>query len=800
MDQQLKNRLLESLYVHYPLKPEYDKSMETYHLQKPVLSSVSLWDGTSLEPWSFDGEGDVQITDGKILSLETKARADHWPENEVRANDASAGLYATFGSYIARLNVKGLDLEKGNRIWFKIRPICPGLHSPIIRVGFVNNVEIKIPDVYSREGFNAINLKNNEWNTCTWEIDSIAHDAMEEISFNIHRYGKEVSTGDDLRFELCDIQLQEVKPEVVHGWQCGEEDVVFSTTGYFTDGRKTAIANTSAKAFEIIKEECGLEEDLSCRDSGEKVVYHGQMKLVENHLGSFNVLDFSDLKTEGAYRIRFGNTVSERFHIGNDVLESTLWKLINFLYCERCGYPVPNCHGTCHQDVIAEHNGVKLVYAGGWHDAADVSQQTMQTAEILDAMMASAGKVKDSDPMLYRRMMEEANWGLDFVLRMRFGDGYRASHAAIRRWTDNFIGNMDDCEADVHNRSFENFVFAAVEAGAGEAFKELDREVAWKCVEAAREDFQFAHKRFQEVGVEGPYHLLEHTAGSSRSQYYAVAAWAAARIYKITKDRYFYTHAAQYAEKIVSCQETRDDLPMKGFFYRDESKTHIVHFSHQARDQVFAMALAEVCGALHDHKDRNLWEESLKLHGEYLKGLQKYTAPYGMLPAGIHHISEAEDQEAFHVVHPKVDYDRERVNYLDQLRHGVDLGGGYYIRTFPVWFSYRGNSAIQLSMGKSASIIGMYFNDQELIEIAREQLYWTLGKNPFGQSLIYGEGNHYGQEYTALLGETVGEMPVGVQTRGNEDIPYWPPANIATYREVWTTPPGRFLWVAADLI
>lgn len=800
MDQQLKNRLLESLYVHYPLKPEYDKSMETYHLQKPVLSSVSLWDGTSLEPWSFDGEGDVQITDGKILSLETKARADHWPENEVRANDASAGLYATFGSYIARLNVKGLDLEKGNRIWFKIRPICPGLHSPIIRVGFVNNGEIKIPDVYSREGFNAINLKNNEWNTCTWEIDSIAHDAMEEISFNIHRYGKEVSTGDDLRFELCDIQLQEVKPEVVHGWQCGEEDVVFSTTGYFTDGRKTAIANTSAKAFEIIKEECGLEEDLSCRDSGEKVVYHGQMKLVENHLGSFNVLDFSDLKTEGAYRIRFGNTVSERFHIGNDVLESTLWKLINFLYCERCGYPVPNCHGTCHQDVIAEHNGVKLVYAGGWHDAADVSQQTMQTAEILDAMMASAGKVKDSDPMLYRRMMEEANWGLDFVLRMRFGDGYRASHAAIRRWTDNFIGNMDDCEADVHNRSFENFVFAAVEAGAGEAFKELDREVVWKCVEAAREDFQFAHKRFQEVGVEGPYHLLEHTAGSSRSQYYAVAAWAAARIYKITKDRYFYTHAAQYAEKIVSCQETRDDLPMKGFFYRDESKTHIVHFSHQARDQVFAMALAEVCGALHDHKDRNLWEESLKLHGEYLKGLQKYTAPYGMLPAGIHHISEAEDQEAFHVVHPRVDYDRERVNYLDQLRHGVDLGGGYYIRTFPVWFSYRGNSAIQLSMGKSASIIGMYFNDQELIEIAREQLYWTLGKNPFGQSLIYGEGNHYGQEYTALLGETVGEMPVGVQTRGNEDIPYWPPANIATYREVWTTPPGRFLWVAADLI
>ncbi len=789
MDHQLKHNLIESLYIHYPLKPEYDKSMETHYLKKPVLASVSLWDGSGLEPWSFEGEGEAQAEEGK-LCLKTRTRAEHWPENEVRANDAAAGLYATFGSYIARLKVKDLKLGKGNRIWFKIRPLCPGLHSPIVRVGFVNNGGIKIPDVYSREGFHAINLKNNEWNTCTWEIDSIAHDAIEEISFNLHRYGKEVSTGDDLRFELCDIQLQEVKPEVVHGWQCREEEVVFSTTGYFTDGRKTAIANTSAEVFEILKEAGSFNE----------VVYRGQIERVENYLGSFGVLDFSALKIEGIYRIRFGTTVSERFTIGNDLLESTLWKLTNFLYCERCGYPVPNCHGTCHQDVIAEHKGVKLVYAGGWHDAADVSQQTMQTAEILDAMIAAADQVKASDPMLYGRMMEEANWGLDFVLRMRFGDGYRAAHAAIRRWTDNLVGNMDDCKANVHNRSFENFVFAAVEAGAGKAFEELDKELAWKCMDAAKEDFRFADERFREVGVEKPQYLQEHTAGSSLSQYYAAAAWAAARIYKITKDSYYSDRAAEYADKVVSCQGQDDGLPMKGYFYRDESKKHIVHFSHQARDQIFVMALAEACSALPDHENRIIWEEGLRLHGEYLKGLRKYTAPYGMLPAGIHHISEAEDQETFHVVHPKVDYERERVNYIEQLKNGIDLGEGYYIKVFPVWFSYRGNSAIQLSMGKAASIVGSYFKDQELIEIAREQLYWTLGKNPFGQSLIYGEGNRYGQEYTALLGETVGEMPVGVQTRRNEDLPYWPPANIATYREVWTTPPGRFLWVAADLI
>lgn len=61
-------------------------------------------------------------------------------------------------------------------------------------------------------------------------------------------------------------------------------------------------------------------------------------------------------------------------------------------------------------------------------------------------------------------------------------------------------------------------------------------------------------------------------------------------------------------------------------------------------------------------------------------------------------------------------------------------------------------------------------------------------------------GTFYGQQYTALLGETVGEIPVGVQTLANEDVPYFPQANIATYREVWTTPAGRWLWIAADVL
>jgi hypothetical protein len=788
MDKIFEQALRDSMYVHFPLAAAREKTVEARMLQKPVLHRVSLWDGKTLEPWTFDGEGEARLTPEGTLTLKTGTRSDSWPAEEARAANAATGAYATFGSYIARLNVRSIDMSRGNRIWFQVRPACPGLHSPIIRAAFVNNGNIKIPDAYSREGFNAINLKNFEWNTCTWEIDAMAHDQVEEISFQVHRYGKELSTGEDLFFELRDIQFQEVHTDIVHGWVNAKETAVFSSSGYTPESVKTAIANTTAKTFEVLD------------STGGQIVFSGSVKNIKNCWGSFALLDFSSLITPGSYRLRFGSTVTQAFRIDPDIFEDTIWKLINFLYCERCGYPVPGKHGSCHSDIVAEHQGLKLPYQGGWHDAADVSQQTVQSAEILHALLQTAAALRGKNSLLYARIMEEANWGLDFILRMRLGGGYRVTSAGIRRWTDGLIGNMDDCEARVHNHSFENFIFAGTEAAAAVLFSEDDPPLSWKCIEAARDDFDFGLSRFLETGLEVSI-PQEHAGSASLSQYYAALCWAAAQIYRITREEKHRDAMVIYGEKLLACQEIgAAHAPMKGFFYRDETQKTIVHFSHQARDQIFVQALVELCIALPNHGDRPKWEEGMRLFGDYLKGLMTYTAPYGMLPAGIYAEGEPEDRDTFEAIHPHVDYQRERENYKEQLKQSIVLGNGYYIKCFPVWFSYRGNSAVHLSMGKAASILGLYFNDRELIGIAREQLYWTLGKNPFGQSLIYGEGSNYGQQYAALLGETVGEMPVGVQTRGNEDFPYWPQANIATYREVWTTPPGRWLWIAADLM
>ena len=67
------------------------------------------------------------------------------------------------------------------------------------------------------------------------------------------------------------------------------------------------------------------------------------------------------------------------------------------------------------------------------------------------------------------------------------------------------------------------------------------------------------------------------------------------------------------------------------------------------------------------------------------------------------------------------------------------------------------------------------------------------------QSLVYGEGDRYAAQYAVHPGEMVGEMPVGMQSFGDTDEPYWPQAANATYKEVWTSTVGRYLLLLSAL-
>ncbi len=777
MQKEFLKELEQSGFLHRLLKPDDSKSVEKRLLRKQVLKQKSLWSDGTHHMWEKRGLGTLTVKEGELI-LNGPFRVEPTKPME---------HYTGFGELEAVLPVQSEDWTEYNRITCRIKADCHGYHAPYITLNLKNDGATKIPDPYDREGHHIVNLKNHEWDTYVWEFPDLPRDCITEFGISIYLAGKELGGSNDYRIEIGDIFLEKVlKPDHSLGWMNQPDSIGYSSAGYWSEGRKTAVLQTEENSFTLVETITG------------ETVFSGELMRIENAKGICKLADFSGFTKEGEYRLKVGDIFTDSFSIAENAMEDTAWKVLNYIYSERCGFPVGSGHSSCHGDVIAEHKGLKIPFNGGWHDAGDLSQQTLQTGEVVQALFELAEKVEE-DTLLYNRLMEEACWGLDFLLRSRFGDGFRAFSAGLSRWTNGFIGDGDDELVRCHNRSFDNFLLSGVEAFAARALVDYDKDLSWVALNVAKEDYGFARSRFDDVGMENCV-KMEHTYNASLSQYYAAMCWSAALIYEVCKEDYYAAEAEKYAELMLSCQDQGEaGLSFRGFFYRDERKACIVHFNHQSREHIFMQALSAVLNARKDSEKRAEWENSLKLYGEYIKAMAGYAIPYGMLPAGLHKFDEAADRETFELLHVATTYEEDRENYRKQLMSGERINAEYCIRQFPIWFSFRGNSAILLSSGKAAAICGSYLKDKELMDIARDQIYWMCGKNPFSQSLIYGAGNNFAQQYAAHCGETIGEMPVGIQTRENEDVPYWPMANNATYKEIWMTTAGHFIRLLADL-
>lgn len=778
-----EKELRESLYVHYPLPLHREGSLEAGFAEKEVDRKQAVWTA-DCQPYTFWGVGCGTVASANgVIEINSPTRFGTLPEGAVFDRD-----YCNYGEARLRFNLNGEDLRGFNRLHFWVRPQINGAHVACLCAGVKNEGEIPVPDEYGREGNTVWDLQLGEWNECFWEFAAMPRDKITELDFYIYLNGGDAGTEKQLKFELKDIYLENVpNPEIEHGWQCREGEITFSTVGYWPGGKKTAVANTDEKNFAVFECSSGQE------------VFHGEVKTVKNEHGEFKVLDFSGLQTEGEYFISLGDGRTHPFVISETLCEESLWRAINFLYCERCGTVVPHRHGMCHMDTVAEHNGEIMSFAGGWHDAGDVSQQTVHTAEAACALAETASHCAKGS-LLRRRLVEEAVWGLEFVLRTRFGDGFRLTSAGATRWTDNRIGNFDDINARVYNKPYENFLFAGIEAAAAVYIKEDDPAFAWSLQNAARQDFKFAKEKFAQSGA-CYEQVFEHTYNSGLSQHYACMTWAAGCLFSATGDESYALAAREAGAGLLACQETGDKLPeYAGFFYRDETHKTIVHFNHQAREHQFAEALYSLCTTQPNAAEYPQWVAAARRYGDYLLKIAGNTAPYGMIPAGVHRMDEVEDEETYQLLHITTAFETEKQNYLEQLKNGTPIDKNHVLKNFPVWFSFRGNNAVLLSMGKSASLMGRLLKDERLTEIAREQMYWLWGKNPFGQSMMYGSGSSWCAQYAVLCGEAAGEIPVGIETLGNEDVPYWPQNNNATFREVWVASVAHWLRLAADLM
>lgn len=775
---------------------DYEHSAEFGWLAKRVYESRVVDDMTQSSVWKLTGAGRLSFPPAMQLGNMRALRVDMTLNRNVAAATVAAGSPPVTPTTGTRLRLPAVNLQRAianedwsrfNRISIWLRPEFTGIPVLPLQLVMHNDGAEKVPDRYGREGTEIITLQRDGWQQVVWEIDPLARDRVTRLEIGYFVNKMLADPDDRVAFEIGRIELQRVDADVHTGWAVAPGKLAFSHSGYQLGATKTAIASgLTANSFDLVR-----VDNIAFGET----VLRKAVDTVRAPQGTFQQLDFSSVHTPGRYVLRAGGVTSKPFTIGDDAWYSSIWKTLNFYYGNRCGFDVPGVHGIDHLDWIATQGDKRITMSGGWHDAGDLSQGVINTGEGTYAMFALAERLSANgvDPALTARVLEEARWGLDWVLRVRFDGGYRIGFGSHNFWTNNIVGDADDRSVEAKNNPNANYIAAAAEAIAARVLRDRDPSLAARSLRTAIDDWEYAI-----VGVEGPSTWHTPAFAASRMELAGIGITASIELWRTTHEARFRDKAVELARVVTSSQQVArvgTTFPLSGFFYTGPDRDTIFHQFHRAADQAPIVALSQLVETLPDHADWMTWYATIARYAEYQKRSATITAPYGMLPAYVYRVADS-----VQVPDSGGRYLERRDEYAQQVRAGTPMGNGWYLRTFPVWFQRRGNYGVLLSQAKALSAASRLRGDSAGLDLAERQAQWVVGRNPFTQSTMYGEGYDWAQQYSVSSSDFVGSLPVGMQSRGVTDLPYWPAQNMYVYKEVWVHSSNRWLWLMEDLL
>ena len=784
-----------------PMVVNFQNSASYRWLNKKVLESRLLDDMENLDNWIAFTNGPAAVVDSRVsfqVSRSSQVVAEMTLTGE-RSRDGRHSLRLRmptkldkpgpvngrgWGTSGVTRRFDGEDWRNFNRISLWIYPDCPGSYVVALALHLHNDGLEKLPAAFGQEGDNSIVVRNHEWNHVVWEIGNVARDKVTGLEISYGMSGNEPEAADSVTYDFDRLELERVEPDYIEGWDVWPGRISYSHTGYQSGAAKTAIASgLSAREFQLIDQQTG------------QVVLRKPIETITTHLGRFQVMDFSEVRQPGSYALEAGGALTHPFRIDPNVWRETILKALNFFYVERCGMAIPGVHGVCHRDWQAVHGDKRIVINGGWHDAGDLTQGLSNTSEIVYAMFSLAERLhaRGEDPELYDRLLEEGRWGLDWILKTSFGDGYRDTGSVNSRRTNGIMGDFDDVTTPARNIPMHNFLASAAEAIAHRVLQESDPRLAAYCLKMAEADWRFAVAGMAAPAPQTPEERWHVTFDSDAVVHEPASAGVIASVdlWRATGDQRYADKAAELARVIIDSQQQERpgwSTPFTGFFYTSPAKDRILHYCHRGREQAPIVALAQLCEAFPNHPDWMKWYSAVTLHSQYLKAMAKYTEPYGVLPSSIY-----QDDEYLQVPETR------REAFRRQVLNGVPLGKGHYLRLFPVWMDYRGHFGTILTQTQALGEAAHLRGDLESAQLSQQQLEWVIGRNPFSQSTMWGEGYDFAPLDTPSSGDIVGALPVGIQTHGDTDAPYWPVQNTWTYKEVWVHPVACWVGLMRNL-
>lgn len=225
--------------------------------------------------------------------------------------------------------------------------------------------------------------------------------------------------------------------------QSADSWIRINQLGYPVNGSKVAVLSSKVlmqiKNFEIV--------DSVTR----KVVFSGAAGRSFGAFGPFKDtyrLDFSRFKKSGKYFIKVEGTTSPVFEIGKDVYDGAADFCLKYMRQQRSGFN-PYLKDSCHTfdgytlfAPVADSTHIDVV--GGWHDATDYLQYSTTSANATFHLLAAyrdfpkvftdkknASGLDGSNRIA--DVMDEAKWGLDWLLKMHPKPGWLFNQLADDR-------------------------------------------------------------------------------------------------------------------------------------------------------------------------------------------------------------------------------------------------------------------------------------------------------------------------------------------------------------------------------
>ena len=722
----------------------------------------------------------------KVKVFDAKEKTDF-----IKINDDKFDFDASFTTFnnkkVLKISFKP-DLTETKRVFFGIKVLLSKFDlTKFNRVratlyveakGFRNLFMLFSLPVQSKDITHAPSLETNKWENIVWEVNHLNLKDLKEMSIVPFLPGRPSEGVNLINLYIDKIYFEQVDKEYELGYDI-ENRIAYSQLGYFTNSKKEFIVDNKIKEFSILKDK--------------EIIYSSNTKNINSSIGEFAIGDFSHIKETGKYQIKAGDLLTPPFVISDNPYLEGIKESLEFLYQLRCGENIAGVHSACHLNSKTFDESARFVpNFGGWHDAGDLSQFEIPTAEIT----ASLYELYLNSKKNKKRILEEATIGSDWLLRTTFHNGERALSVLHEKWHDSL---QDEKNLSHINKSengpFENFLSSNALALASIAYIGIDNIYSDYCLRIAIEDFGFA-KDGIEKGI-----YSRRWGPTITSQTLGCAILAACNLYKATNNKEYLNVATIYAKDVMACQETNyvGESKIRGFFYEDTLHQFILSYEHRGHEEYVTRGLVELAKIAKDFKDYSKWVNSLELYREYITSTIEYTYPYNFLPGHIYFLDKININ---HFTIPRnYGTSEEALEILkNQIKEGVKVTNNCYLRRMPIAIQRRGFLATLLSKTIALTKIANYFNDDELKQIAIYQLEYVHGRNPFATSFMYGVGFNYHPLYVAYSLQMKGALPVGVRTYEDFDMPYWPAYDDAVFKEIWGHTTGKYLQVVADLI